>query len=231
VTYYVPGLGEKDPDKTIRSLMQVHEKTATNEADIAALQAAGYVVGPASATDLALARFDLTTGKLIQNSEITLGDSDGKLTRTAGISLSGTNTNDSAAAGYVGQYIESNIPLASAVSLTSPNASNVTSISLTAGDWDVTGYVTYSPAATTNFTLAFHSISETTGTQDSTTGGAYNIYRFPAGNVPVAGFNTAGVGPVRKLLASTTTIYLVAQATFTISTMAAFGILRARRVR
>jgi hypothetical protein len=36
---------------------------------------------------------------------------------------------------------------------------------------------------------------------------------------------------VRKLLASTTTIYLVAQATFTVDTLAAFGIIRARRVR
>jgi hypothetical protein len=231
VTYYVPGLGEKDTDKIIRSLMQVHEKTATNETDIATLQAAGYVVGPASATDLALARFDLTTGKLIQNSEITLGDSDGKLTRTAGISLSGTNTNDSAAAGYVGEYTESSIALASAVTLTSGAASNVTSISLTAGDWDVSADVTYSPDATTNFTLAWHSISNTSATQDSTTGGAYNIYRFPAGNVPVAGFNTAGIGPVRKLLSGTTTIYLVAQSTFTIAAMKAFGILRARRVR
>jgi hypothetical protein len=223
MTYYVPGLGEKDTDKIIRSLMQAHEKVADIEAD--------YVAGPASATDLALVRFDATTGKLVQNSEITLGDSDGKLTRTAGVSLSGTNTNDSAAAGYVGEYIESSIALASAVSLTSGAASNVTSISLTAGDWDVSADVTYSPAATTNFTQAWHSISNTSATQDSTTGGAYNIYRFPAGNVPVAGFNTAGVGPVRKLLSGTTTVYLVAQATFTISTMAAFGILRARRVR
>jgi hypothetical protein len=39
MSYYVPGLGEKDADKTIRSLMQAHEKTATNEADIAALTA------------------------------------------------------------------------------------------------------------------------------------------------------------------------------------------------
>jgi hypothetical protein len=223
MTYYVPGLGEKDTDKIIRSLMQAHEKVADIEAD--------YVAGPASATDLALVRFDATTGKLVQNSEITLGDSDGKLTRTAGVSLSGTNTNDSAAAGYVGEYIESSIALASAVSLTSGAASNVTSISLTAGDWDVSADVTYSPAATTNFTLAWHSISNISATQDSTTGGAYNIYRFPAGNVPVAGFNTAGVGPVRKLLSGTTTIYLVAQATFTVSTMAAFGIIRARRVR
>ena len=231
MTYYVPGTEEKDPKKVIMSLMQVHKNSADNATAIAALQAAGYVVGPASATDNALVRFDATTGKLVQNSQITLGDSDGKLTRTAGISLSGTNTNDSAASGYVGEYIESNIALASAVSLTSGAAANITSISLTAGDWDVTGNVTYSPAATTNFTLAFNSISETSATQDQTTGGAYIIYRFPAGNVPVAGFNVGGLGPVRKLFSSTTTVYLVAQATFTVSTMSAFGIIRARRVR
>ncbi len=35
----------------------------------------GDVVGPASATDNALARFDATTGKLLQNSGITVDDS------------------------------------------------------------------------------------------------------------------------------------------------------------
>ena len=35
MSYYVPGLGEKDQDKVIRSLMQSHENTATNTADIA----------------------------------------------------------------------------------------------------------------------------------------------------------------------------------------------------
>lgn len=34
----------------------------------------GDVVGPASATDNAIARYDLTTGKLIQNSVVTIGD-------------------------------------------------------------------------------------------------------------------------------------------------------------
>jgi hypothetical protein len=37
--------------------------------------ASGDVVGPASATDNAIARFDLTTGKLIQNSGVTIDDS------------------------------------------------------------------------------------------------------------------------------------------------------------
>jgi hypothetical protein len=48
---------------------------------------AGDVVGPTSATDNALARFDTTTGKLIQNSGITVADG------ATGV-LSGTNTGD-----------------------------------------------------------------------------------------------------------------------------------------
>ena len=44
-------------------------------ADIPALPyGTGDVVGPASATDNAIARFDLTTGKLIQNSVVTISD-------------------------------------------------------------------------------------------------------------------------------------------------------------
>jgi hypothetical protein len=41
--------------------------------------ASGDVVGPASATDNAIARFDLTTGKLIQNSVVTIADSTGDM--------------------------------------------------------------------------------------------------------------------------------------------------------
>jgi len=47
----------------------------------------GDVVGPASATDNAIARFNATTGKLIQNSGITIADG-------ASGTLSGTNTGD-----------------------------------------------------------------------------------------------------------------------------------------
>jgi hypothetical protein len=48
---------------------------------------AGDVVGPASATDNAISRFDSTTGKLIQDSGITIADG-------ASGTLSGTNTGD-----------------------------------------------------------------------------------------------------------------------------------------
>jgi hypothetical protein len=50
----------------------------------------GDVVGPSSATDNAIARFNLTTGKLIQNSGATIDDS-GNITAN---NLSGTNTGD-----------------------------------------------------------------------------------------------------------------------------------------
>jgi len=53
--------------------------------------ASGDVVGPASATDNALARFDLTTGKLIQNSVGILSDA-GVLTGLTGLTSSGSIT-------------------------------------------------------------------------------------------------------------------------------------------
>ena len=74
MTYYVPGLGEKDADKTIRSLMQAHENTATNTTNITALQTAGatYVVGPGSATANGFAVYDGTTGKLVKDHAATI---------------------------------------------------------------------------------------------------------------------------------------------------------------
>jgi len=43
----------------------------------------GDVVGPASSTDNAIARFDSTTGKLLQNSTVTIGDTGGIVTTIA----------------------------------------------------------------------------------------------------------------------------------------------------
>lgn len=49
----------------------------------------GDVVGPSSSTDNAVARFDGTTGKLIQNSAVTVDDS-GNITANTGIFINGT---------------------------------------------------------------------------------------------------------------------------------------------
>jgi hypothetical protein len=55
--------------------------------------AGGDVVGPSSATDNAVARFDTTTGKLIQNSTTTIDDS-GVLSTSKGLIGSGANLTD-----------------------------------------------------------------------------------------------------------------------------------------
>jgi hypothetical protein len=54
----------------------------------------GDVVGPASATDNAIARFDTTTGKLIQNSAATVADTTGDITagKYNGVTISGSST-------------------------------------------------------------------------------------------------------------------------------------------
>lgn len=54
----------------------------------------GDVVGPASATDNAICRFDLTTGKLIQNSAATIADTTGDITagKYNGVTISGSGS-------------------------------------------------------------------------------------------------------------------------------------------
>lgn len=52
----------------------------------------GDVVGPSSSTDKAVARFDGTTGKLIQNSAVTIADTTGIIAGTQGLTLSGSTS-------------------------------------------------------------------------------------------------------------------------------------------
>jgi len=143
--------------------------------------------------------------------------------------LPGTATNDDAAAGKIGQYVSSTLASGSAVSLTTGIPANVTSISLTAGDWDVTGVVDFAFGATTSYTALMGGISTTAntfGAQDSRFD-----FETPAA-VPTATTAPAWVVPVVRLsLAATTTVYLVAAANFTVSTLGTYGTIRARRMR
>lgn len=140
-----------------------------------------------------------------------------------------TQTNDNAAAGKVGEVISSTLAAASGVTLTTGIVANVTSISLTAGDWDVAGLVGYDSGATTNMTVAQMSISQTSATRDTNPGFAAGY--ASGGIVPGSNIYTLSVGPVRKSFAVTTTIFLVALCNFTVSTMKAYGYIQARRAR
>jgi hypothetical protein len=141
----------------------------------------------------------------------------------------GTTTNNAAAAGVVGEYVESVVPLGSAVSLTNATPATMTSISLTAGDWDVRTLVQYYPVSTTSFTALATSLALVTNTTDITPGRYNNV---PQGTIVASGSVTysSGIPNYRFSLSGTTTIYATCNAAFTVSTMTCFGILSARRM-
>lgn len=153
-------------------------------------------------------------------------DGNGNVTFGATNALVGTATNNNAVAGNIGEYVESNIASGSAVSLTTATSANVTSISLTAGDWDVVGIVNYSMtgATTANFSSGANSTSATLGGENTFT---YTPFAS-AGLTDQLG----NLIPTRRFsLSGTTTIYLVGNATFSVGSASAYGLIRARRVR
>lgn len=138
--------------------------------------------------------------------------------------LPGVTTNSSAAAGKLGEYIESIVLTGSAVSITNNTAANVTSISLTAGDWDVTGVVWINPAGTISLTASW--TSSTSATLPTAPDGGLNQSRYSASGLISQHIS----GPVRFSLSGTTTVYLSTFVTFS-STCTAYGKISARRIR
>ena len=149
---------------------------------------------------------------------------------TSGKGIQGTTTNNSASAGVVGEYVSSTVGSGSSVALTSPTAADVTSISLTAGDWDVAGIVGFGGKSGT-------SVVEFVGANAGTTSGgisaALGIQVLMNGSTQLSTVAdmTAALPVYRYSLASTTTVYLVARASYTTGSIGAFGTISARRIR
>ena len=140
--------------------------------------------------------------------------------------LPGTTTNDNATAGNFGQFVSSNVTY-STINLTTGTATNITSISLTAGDWDVYGAVMFAPAAGTTSSLVAAGVSAGSATLPDA--GYYQ--QLPAQVFTNPFLTTIDAPKQRMSLSTTTTIYLVAQANFAVSTCTAGGHIEARRVR
>lgn len=129
-----------------------------------------------------------------------------------------------------GQVFSATVASGSAVSLTTATPANVTSLSLTPGVWRVTGQAAFAPAATTSITILTAAINTTSATVPSpeTVAAARNQQTSPA-YVPNAN-QVLVTGEAILTLTATTTVYLVAQATFTVSTLGAFGKIQATRI-
>lgn len=143
----------------------------------------------------------------------------------------GTATNDNAAAGEIGEFISSTVLAGSAVSLTNGAAANITSISLTAGDWDCSALTVTKPDAQTTQSSNYgwvSSVSATVPTVPNNGGISAALYAAAAGN---SVFITV---PTHRIsLASTTTTYLSALSNFAgvVSINSAYGWIGCRRVR
>ena len=141
----------------------------------------------------------------------------------------GTTTNDNAAAGKTGEYISAGVLVGSAVALTTGVSKTVTNISLTAGDWDVSGSVISNPAGTTTSTSLAMGISIVNNTFGTL--GAENNFALISSTTGAAVAQALSNGSMRLSLSGTTTVYLIASSQFAVSTMGAYGFIGARRVR
>lgn len=163
---------------------------------------------------------NFTYGANVSNVSIT-----GNLVPSQTNGIVGTTTNNNANAGSVGEVIVSSVASGSAVSLTTGTAANIASISLTAGDWDISGNVNFK-YTTATVTGASAGINDVSAVVPTTGAEGYSGLQLTA----VTTNDSITIRPARVPIASTTTIYLVGTSTFT-GTAAGFGSIIARRRR
>lgn len=150
----------------------------------------------------------------------------------------GTTTNDNAAAGNIGEYMSATVLTGASVALATTSASAITFVTLTAGDWDVTGTVSYTPAGTTSVTQLTQGSGTSSATVDCETDPA-NTYGVTgtftawvtAANVLTAADPTWAIPVHRVSIAATRKVCLITRATFTVSTLRGYGFISARRIR
>lgn len=140
----------------------------------------------------------------------------------------GTNTNNNASAGQIGEYIISTVVSSGAVAISSNTSTTITTIALTAGDWDIEGAAWYSVAAASMGTTFRAWASTTAGTVPLPPANGYN-YNFQSvsgpNDVPII------VGPFRLSLAAPATLFLTGFVTINSGTITTYGFIAARRAR
>lgn len=139
----------------------------------------------------------------------------------SGVSIQGTTAAGNAQTGFVGEVISSTVTAASPNSYTGGSAANITSIALTAGDWDVWANAAAIGTTVTSFQCG---ISTTTGTMP-----ANELTTFI--NAADASGAKSFPAPYQRINVSTTTnVFIVINASGT-GTMHSYGFITGRRVR
>jgi hypothetical protein len=137
----------------------------------------------------------------------------------------GKNDNTAPAAGFIGEQIRSFVGSGSAVAVSTNTPTNVTSISLTPGIWDVSCIGVFTAAAITGTNCAI-SISGTSATRGTNGDSEIVIPTVPTASSAVG----LSVPSFRVTLNATTTYYLIAYTLYTVGSQTAFGRISATRV-
>ena len=141
--------------------------------------------------------------------------------------------NTVAAAGNIGEVFSQNILVGSAVSLTTGFPSNIATISPTAGHWRLSGSICVEGGTSTSMTVLFAGFSTTTSVLPTTANsGGYMALRGVS--VVISSGQQATCYPIGSedvYLSGTTQYWMVAQPSFTVSTLGGYGIISAIRVQ
>lgn len=143
----------------------------------------------------------------------------------AGTGIVGCDGSADATTGNIGETITASAGSGS-VALVTGTDKTITSISLTAGDWDLFGGVGFSAAGSTTISSLGAGISSTNNALPSDPDYVLFNLTFTTGSA-----NVLAVPTIRVRVSSTTTYYLIAKASFAVSTMNGGGKISARRVR
>lgn len=182
------------------------------------------VVGNSSGQQSRLAGNSTTTPKLLMQTGT--GSASATPAWTATSQLPGSATNDSASAGNIGECIQSLVASGSAIALTTNTQTNITSVTLTAGDWDVEGNVSVLASGSSAITQIAGGLNNTSATLP--TDGS-ECYGSPSTGTS---YRTGVTMPRKRFsLASGATIYLVTNTQYSSGTITAYGAIVARRAR
>lgn len=129
-----------------------------------------------------------------------------------------------------GEFVSSFVLEGSAVSFTSGAAQNITSITLSAGDWDVEGTAATSPAVGTTTTGTTFAISLTSASLEVPSSSGWSEARTTS-TTSAGGRVVLPLSRRRVNVTTTTTVYLVGGASFSGGTLGGYGAITARRVR
>lgn len=146
----------------------------------------------------------------------------GSLTISGTAAIKGVTDGSSASSGYIGEYLTAT---ASSVSVATGTVTNIASLTLTPGDWDVDGVI-----SVYNSSAAISSLVSGLNTTSATNPAFPYVFQMSA--TFSSGFAQRAPTPTRRVsVSANTTVYLIANVVFSSGTTTCDGFIRARRMR